>query len=306
LIVDDSELTKFMRTYDLRAGNGENESGGTYFDFGRSVREISAALHKLTKQDFGDADLFGISLSEDPRRQVLQRRIYVRQAQRWQSWWETHWREMTNDSAYQMVKLVVVNDSLPAASKTLGPTARLGEMSEGFVLSPADEEGKYATHFLDLDTGYELKWPSRFSNDEAKIDQKQLANWATGNGIDLMCVTHVSPDGTSTFVLRAFDMNVWEISQRDLRNIHSLIAAGTLPKGHAIDDLLMHFDADSKQYVPDANAAFIYITREGNMGVIETTDRVTRTANLTGLYTAPPAGVGFYTGVRFNLTTIIP
>jgi hypothetical protein len=57
--------------------------------------------------------------------------------------------------------------------------------------------------------------------------------------------------------------------------------------------------------VPDANAAFIFTTREGNMGVIETTDRVTRTADLTGS-PGPPPGVGFHKGVRFNLKEIIP
>jgi hypothetical protein len=68
----------------------------------------------------------------------------------------------------------------------------------------------------------------------------------------------------------------------------------------------MHHDEGSKRSVPDANAAFLYVTREGSMGLIETTDRVTRTADLTGRLGAPPAGVGFHTGVRFNLKSIIP
>ena len=34
----------------------------------------------------------------------------------------------------------------------------------------------------------------------------------------------------------------WEISQRDLRNIDKLIAAGTLPKGHDAGELLMHYN----------------------------------------------------------------
>ena len=41
------------------------------------MREIIGALHGLTGQDFDDAELFSMSLSEDPRRQVLQRRIYA-------------------------------------------------------------------------------------------------------------------------------------------------------------------------------------------------------------------------------------
>ena len=97
-----------------------------------------------------------------------------------------------------------------------------------------------------------------------------------------------------------------------MRNLDRLIAAGTLPEGRPVGDLLMHYDAKSQQFVPDANAAFLFITREGNMGVIETTDRVTRTANRTGNATGPPpaagpsSGAGSYSGVQFNLKEIIP
>ena len=71
LIVGDHELTDFMQTHDLKQGKG-----GTYFDLGRPVREIIGTLHGLTGQAFDDAELFSISLSEDPRRQVLQRKSY--------------------------------------------------------------------------------------------------------------------------------------------------------------------------------------------------------------------------------------
>ena len=67
----------------------------------------------------------------------------------------------------------------------------------------------------------------------------------------------------------------------------------------------MHFDTESQQFVPDANAAFLFITRLGSRGVIETTDRVNRVANITGMPSSP-AGVGFHKGIRFNLTEIIP
>ena len=59
--------------------------------------------------------------------------------------------------------------------------------------------------------------------------------------------------------------------------------------------------------VADRNGAFVYVTREGSMGLIETTDRVTQTADLTGMPAGnAPAGVGFKTGVRFNLKSIVP
>jgi beta-lactamase regulating signal transducer with metallopeptidase domain len=298
LIVNDNELAAFMQRHSL--GN----TRGIYFDLGRPVREVFDTLHKLSGQNFDDAELFGIFLSEDTRRHVLQRRLYERQALRWQTWWETHWRELTDDPAYQKVNLAVVDEALPAASKSLGRKTRLGDGIEGEVLSPASQRGQYAVHFYDLDTGYQPKWPAHIPQDEAQIDQKQLANWAVENGVDLMCVTLRAPDGTQTYVLRAFNMQAWEINQRDLRNIDRL--TGTLPQGRAVGELLMHYDPESRQFVPDANAAFTFVTREGSMGLIETTDRVTRTADLTGIAVSPPRGVGFQKGVRFNVKLILP
>jgi beta-lactamase regulating signal transducer with metallopeptidase domain len=302
LVVGDRELTAFMQAHDLRPG-----AGGTYFDLGRPVREIVGTLHALTGADLEDADLFQMSLSEDPRRQVLQRRIYGRQARRWQAWWEKNGPTVTNDPASRNVGLALADEPLPDAPGALGKSARLGDGMMGAVLSPAIDQGPHAWLCLDLDTGYRPRWPAQIPRDEAARDPKRLADWAAQSGVDLVCSTYRSPDGTETYVLRALGMDVREISARDLRNLDRLIASGTLPQGRAVTDgLLMHHDAEAQRLVPDANAAFLYVTREGNMGLIETTDRVTRTANLTGLAGGAPSGVGFHKGVRFNLKAIIP
>jgi hypothetical protein len=300
LIVNDAELAAFMQKHDLDKGNG-----GTHFGFGRPEREIFGALHALSGRDFGDIELFGLSLSEDPRGQVLQRRIYRGLAERWQAWWEANWREFTDESAYRKVDLLVVDEPLPPASGTLGPSARLSGVMSGATLSPAKQEGQYAWHFYDLDTGYRPRWPAEFPRDEARVDAKQVADFAARSGADLMCITHRAPDGTETFVLQALGMKVREISQRDQRNIDRLVAAGKLPEGREVDELLMHYDPESKRFVPDADAAFIFVTREGSMGLIETTDRINQTANLNGMPGAP-RGVGFHKGVRFDLKAIIP
>ena len=50
------------------AARSGNNMRGLYFALGRPVREIFAACDKLTGQNFDDAGLFGISLSEDSRR----------------------------------------------------------------------------------------------------------------------------------------------------------------------------------------------------------------------------------------------
>jgi beta-lactamase regulating signal transducer with metallopeptidase domain/5-hydroxyisourate hydrolase-like protein (transthyretin family) len=304
LIVNDKALTTFMQTHDLMG----RPRGGTYFDFGRPEREISGALHRLAKQAFTDSELSGFSRSSDPRRQVLQSRVLMRQAQLWQAWWQAHWRELTDDAAYQNVGLATADEPLPPAAKTLGPQARIadGEGMAQAVLSPASEAGQYVWNFFDLDIGHQLPWPAHIPRDEAQIDWKQLTDWAADSGADLMCVTHRAEDGTETYVLRTLGVQAWEIGSRDLRNIERLVAAGTLPEGREAGELLMHFDAQSQQSIPDANGAFLFITREGNRGLIETTDRVTRTQDLTGTPGRAPAGVGFHKGVRFNLKPIIP
>ncbi len=174
------------------------------------------------------------------------------------------------------------------------------------VLSPPAEKGQYVNYFYDLDTGYQPQWPGGIPRDADSRKQKPLDDWASERGIDLMCFPHRSPDGTETFVLRALGMKVKEISPRDARNLDKLIGDGKLPEGRPVGELLMHYDEKSQQYVPDANAAFLFVTSEGNLGLIQTTDRITRTANLTGQAGSPPPGVGFHKGVRFDLQEIIP
>jgi 5-hydroxyisourate hydrolase-like protein (transthyretin family) len=300
LLVSDKGLTDFMQAHDLDQGKRAN-----YFSLGRPVREIFGALNVLTGHQLDDAELLGMSLSEDPRRQVLQRRIYGRQAQRWQAWWEANAARFTGDSAYHKIDLNVIDEPLPPAPRVLGTSARLVGEWTGAVLSPATEESEHAWRAYDLDTACRPQWPAAIAKDEAARDEKQLADWAAESGVDLICVTQRAPNGTETFVLRALGMQVREIDARDLRNLDSLVTAGTLPEGRPAGELLMHFDAASQQFAPDANAAFLFVTREGSMGLIETTDRVTRTADLTGLPSAPP-GTGFHKGVRFNLKAIIP
>lgn len=302
LIVDDPALTEFMQANGL-----DKRRAGTHFSFGRPVREIVGALHALTGLDFEDIELFNMHLSENPRQQVLQRRIYIREAQRWQLWWEANWRTLTDDAAYQKVNLKIGNEELPPAPPpmTVSKSARIGMRMQGAVLSPASEKGQYIWHFYDLDTGLHPKWPAKIPKDETAPDSKALNEWAAQNGVDLMCITHRAPDGTETFVLKAFGMTIREISARDLRNLERTMAEGKLPEGQPVSELLMHYDSETKKPIPDANGIFLFTTREGSLGIIEITDRVTKVTDLTGQMGFTP-GVGFHKGVRFNLSTIIP
>src|SRR5262249_17910004 len=145
------------------------------FNFGRPVREIIGALRKVTGQGFDDSQLLGMSRSDDPRRRWLQLRLFTRQARRWQTWWEAHWREFTDDAAYRRVDLKVAEPPPPASTRP-GPNARLGDGVIGATLSPAIQEGAHAEYFYDLDTGARPGWPAHIPKDEARVDQKQLAD----------------------------------------------------------------------------------------------------------------------------------
>lgn len=302
LLVEDGDLTHFMLQNDL-----DPENGSRMFGLGRPVREIVGAIEKLTHRTMIDERLFGISLSTDPRRQILQRRVFLKHAQVWQEWWDRNSPQFTNEFVYETVGLESIDEELPAPSTQLGPQSRVEGVISGATLSPAIEKGRYVHHFCDLDTGYQPKWPTDFPRDESKLDPHQLDKWADANGVDLMCVKYKAPNGSESFVLKSFGMKAWEITPRDLRNIDRLVAAGKLPQGHEMDGLLMHYDEGTKTHDPGVNAAFIYITKEGSIGVIEVTDRITQTADLTGRPAgAAPTGVGFFKGVKYNLKSIIP
>ena len=122
-----------------------------------------------------------------------------------------------------------------------------------------------------------------------------------------MCVTHRAADGTETYILKGFGLKVQELTERDARNLDRAIAAGTSPTGRAIpsDNLLMHQDPATSKPIPEADAAFLYTTREGNQGLIEITDHINRAEDITGQL-ASPKGVGFHRGVKFDLKSIIP
>src|SRR5262249_26786273 len=128
LIAPDGALAEFMQTHDLREGQG-----GQYFDFGRPVREIFGALHKLTGQNFDDSELFALNRSNDPRRQRQQRQLLTQRALRWQAWWEAHCREFTNDPVYQRAHLQVDDQPPGTASIQLGPNARIVGDVDGAV-----------------------------------------------------------------------------------------------------------------------------------------------------------------------------
>lgn len=298
LIVDDQQLANFMQAHSLE---GSVRSHSQYFGFGRPLRENFGALHKLTKQDFGDMQ-FNFMLSDNPRAAVLQRRLYQRQAERWQSWWEANWQQFHVDSAFAKVNLKPLTEVLPPAVTKLGPHAHLGKKANAVTLLPPRSGGERASHFYNLSTWFAPWWPADVPRDEAKIDFDKLDGWARENDVDLMC-TRLSSDGKPQCVLRGFDMKAWEISRRDAETIGTFVAAGKLPEGRPVGPPLRHYDAESKRYIPSMNAAFIVITRDGSIGLLETVGPIAPYGDATQWVDDPNQ---FGQTVRFDWTPIIP
>jgi hypothetical protein len=297
LLVADAELTAFMQRHQIKAAQG-----GRYFDFGRPVREVVSALHKLAEKDFGDDTLSGMMRSKNPVALAEQKKRYYLQAERWQTWWEEHWQEKIKDEAYAKVNLPPAEEVVIPPVIALGTSSTVDGGTRGATLSPPGEGG---SQFLDLDTGLAPEWPPHIPEDAAADHEREIALWAAQNGVDLMCVVYRAPDGKETYVLRAFNMRLWEIAERDAEDIDEFVKRGKLPERKPAGELLLHVDEATGRYVPEANAAFLYATREGGTGVIHVTDRITEKRDITGMIGAPP-GVGFDLGVKFNQSEIIP
>ncbi len=301
LLVEDKELTTFMQLHDL--GNEREE----YFDLGRPAREIFGALHKLARKNLDDFALQQLTLVEDRHGQALQRRMIQQHARRWQAWWEEHYREFVDDEAYARVGLAIEEAITPPKRAESPRKLRSVGRSEGMMLSPPSEENPFATFFLDLDTDLELKWPKHIARGNSTEQLTELSAWAAETGVDLMCVDYQPDVGKATYALRGFNLRLREVSLHDARNIERRVASGKLSEGEPVGELLLHYDRESRRFLPEANAAFIYITREGGMGMIEVTDRITRVVDRTGqiAFSPSPRGEGYFRGVQFDWTEIV-
>jgi hypothetical protein len=285
------------------------------------MREVFGSLQRLTNHDI-DWEPFRFLLhSEDPRRQQMLREVAQSHAERWQTWWEENWQTYTKDDAYHLVKL----PALPAAEQfppaRLDFTSRMGGGWSGSVVSPADETNRYATRLLDLDIGLRVAWPSNVPATEEGAQSPELLAWAREHGVDLTCVVQKSSDGTPKYVLRVIDMSVARISPQDARNLDKRFQSGETPSDNAtaarlgglkwVNNLILQMSAGEFLTLDDSETnektAYLYQTKQGNYGLIEITDLITQTGDLTGTPAGmEPRGTGFHRGVKFDHHEIVP
>lgn len=294
LAVEDGDLTAFMQKHDM-----DDRDGGTHFGYGRPVREVFGAIHKLSGKDFADKALY-FSLSKDPWRESMQRQIYDKQARLWQKWWEDNWRDFTDDDTYSKVKLPMATFDVQVQNDIqLTPEAKIEGVYSGATVAPPGESG---SHLMDLDTYLSPRWPWTILPAQSERVLAQIDQWADENGADLMCVTETQPDGKKTYALRGIGMRVWRLSDEERRTIREVVTEGKFPVGKPVADQVMRYDGPESEEA-EKKVAYLFATREGGLGIITLTDIITTKRDITGQFFTP-RGVGFYRGVKFDLQEI--
>ena len=301
---DDAELFAFMQKHDL-----DEQDRAEHYGFGRPVREICGALQKLTGKKLGEEEIFGVFLQGGPHQQKMQRQLYRRTAEKWAAWWSDNWTVHVADRKYAAVGLP--NGDIPAAQLfPQGTSVKIGGQSSGHIAEP-DDDGKYEV-FYDLDTGRRMPMPSELrglDGDPHRLDKIQA--WAAREGFDIMGTRYQVKGQTEPhFAIRSLGLTAWEIDPQRFKTLDTDITKDEpLPVGTPMGGLLLHFDEQRQTYDPAANAAFLFVTREGTYGALFIGVEVRDTHVKLGM---PAEGdqalnpVGFRKGRRFSVKIVEP
>lgn len=262
---DDADLAKWTQQHDLN----ERPSSGNEYDFGRPVREIFGALHKLTGQTMGEQELNFMSLGGVESQRQMKQELFYREAKRWAGWWDQHAAEFTQDPAYAHVNLPPPAVAAVAKAPQAGAHFRVRSRHSNSQLTSVFNSTADQT-FYDLDTGRVAGLPQKWrgsKNIEPLLDE--IAAWAAGEGYDLMGTETTADDGQRYYALLGIGLKAWELDAKRWKStpgditVEGLQAEGSPSKG-----LLLHFDADKQAIDPRATAPFFYITREGTPGLL--------------------------------------
>jgi hypothetical protein len=275
LKMDDPELLAFLRKHDL--DESDRDEG---FDFGRAYREITGALHTITKQRFNEDELNFIHLSGTPKQQWLQRWLYHGLASRWTVWWKLNWRKFTDDPAYSKIGLPQLRDAPPVAALSAAQPFPTGEKVDAtgrhgnVIVGPPQPQDYYRT-FKDLDTGRESKWSQELP-EPAKAKGDEIAAFAAKEGFDLRG-TEYKPPGSerSYYALQGLGLRAWQVDNSLYGKIESDLRAEKIPiLDLPAGDLLIDYDPATKTYHPENKATFLFVTREGTTGILQLTGLV--------------------------------
>jgi hypothetical protein len=316
LNMDDPELLAFLQRHDLQKGEG-----GELFTFGMPYREITGALHAITGHRFHEDELNFINLDGTPKQRWLQLWLFHGLATRWAIWWKQNWQRFTDDPAYARVSLPPLPEAPPVPSASADqpfPTGDKVRASNGWanvIVGPPQAQDYYRT-FKDLDTGREIKWPRELP-DSSKAKADEIAAFAAREGFDLRGIEYTAPGSDrSHYAIQGFGLRAWQVDNSRYETIENDLRENKPP---ALDrpagDLLMDLDPKTERHHPENQATFLFVTREGTVGILQLTGLVTEVFRGGG-FGAPaginrpdgagaaapvlPSAYGFYRGVQIQ------
>lgn len=157
LRAEDSTPAKFMQQHDL-----DNRDAGMDYSFGRPVREVFGAAHKLTGNSFDEVKIYHVFAGGTPRQQEWKKELFARIANSWAAWREEHWRKHLKDHGYSRVNQPVFRPAATALD-SLGQEQRFntGHGASGWILG-SYVNPKTRHSFLDLDTGRASGLPEKW------------------------------------------------------------------------------------------------------------------------------------------------
>ncbi len=262
----DPELLKFAQANDL-----DPTHRGDLYGFGRPVREICGALHKLTGKEFGEKELFNVFFEGSKSQQQRKRVYFHRIAEAWAEWWEQNWTDYVQDQEYSKVNLPKREDEgaiLPPAADSHFKTDNGGGGSNWILESYQNPKARIV--FYDFDVGRVAALPEKWRNaSDIASHLDEILFWATREGFDLMGTEYETSEGRKIFALRSIGLRAWELGkERWKSDVVDISLKDLQAEGRPAETLLLHYDEASKSIAPLETATFLFVTRHGTPGLL--------------------------------------
>lgn len=261
----DGDLELFFQKHKL-------EGMGPVMGCSTSAIELRGTLAALTDAKLPIPQTFG---SGTERQVYLQRQLLHQAAVRLAEWWEQNSKRFVDDIAYAKVSLSPFTTAEP---KAVTPIELLNKLSWSMedqlqAMQSASTASKvgYRTMFLDLDTGRSDTMPPHLKDKElSEQDRIDLLAWCEKEGFDVFCDQIDERNSNLHYVLRGIGLRAWQVEEKlwsegfESKSWSEIAKEGRVVNG----DQLIPFVEEDGKLDPTATGVFLFVTREGNPGLI--------------------------------------
>jgi hypothetical protein len=272
--INDPALREFMRDHAL-------DKSGDYVSYGRAIREIAAALERITAHTEGRPAFIDAHKDTDAERAAAKRR-HEQLSQQWLTWLNAHQAELA--STEEMASLSAhAHDIEPIEAQGLAAYGPLFPTGAPYHLGPVhevalhDESNADDTQYIDFDAQRTLSLieanlllPPGWREQERG---PSLLYHADGAGIDADAIHYLLDNKKRDFfALDANDCLTWPVENARWETLEADIAAGkpiALPDAGPFGD----FDRNPqtlRTQIDRLPATHLFRTREGGAGIVQT------------------------------------